>query len=400
MGFFRRKHDEDEEYLEELEIADITEIENFKEEEVKVKPEPMVIDSLESKKQAVENCCDRISTANLRMAELKLEYKAVNSYISDIQIIESLPENGYKKLIDCAKKVVVLEKDRKDFGKSMTKLSSKQYRNMRENEDEIKTIFKQMVEDEKYCQSVKTDMRYLEGERIALKMDLKEQKNLLYVLSGISKIGIVSFIILMVFFAVLTYGYDANLYNAMYYVIGAGVVFTAVVFYLRTRTETNMKLTRLKLNRAIGLLNKVKIKYVNVASRLSYTYEKHGVKSSYQYNKVWSAYLTLKKEQEVYNKASNRLIEAESELVSILESANLKDASIWINQSYALVDPAEMSDIKIHLEKRRTKLKSSLDYNMDVIDKSRDEIKTIVLSNKQHAGELMKILDSYEEALA
>lgn len=391
MGLLKRKKAADEDYLEDLNI------DGFDEAETAMRPEPLETETLEQKKQAIENCCDRIASANTRISELKLEYQTVNAYLSDIQILETLPEEQAEEILNCAKKVVVLDKDRRDFGRSMSKLKEGQYGHLRDNEENIGQIIKQMAEDEKYCESVKTDMRYLEGERTGLKMELQEQKNLLYLLAGISKIGIAAFVVLMLLFIVLNYGYDKDTSMYIYTLVGVAAVFTAVVFYLQNRTENEMKLTKLRLNRAIGLLNKIKLKYVNIAGRLSYSYEKHGVRSAYQLNKMWGTYLTLKKEHEVYNRASVRLIDAEEDLEALISRANVRDANIWVNQAHALVNKGDMEEIKGHLNKQRLKLKHSLDYNSDMIEKSRDEIKTIILSNKEHARELMGILDAYEE---
>ena len=125
------------------------------------------------------------------------------------------------------------------------------------------------------------------------------------------------------------------------------------------------------------MLNKVKIKYVNVVNRLEYVYELHGVKSAYQLNKMWGVYLRLQKEHEVYNKATNRLIEAEEDLVDLLKFFDVKDAGIWVNQAYAIIDKGEMEEIKSSLNKRRSKLKSSMDYNQDLMLKTQEEIKLI-----------------------
>ena len=392
MGLFKKKKYEDD-FLDELVV------EGFDEKKSGIETEPLETDTLENKKQAIENCCDRISSANSRIAELKVEYQAVNAYLSDIKLIESLPESQMEEIVEYAKRVVVLDKDRKDFGKSMSKLSDRQYRYMRDNEEEMAEIIKSMAEDEKYCESVKTDMRYLEGEKAGLQIEIKEQRRIIRSLSGISKFAIASFITLMSILLVMEFGYNKNVTGGIYAVIAIAVVFTATIFIVRNKADYEMKLAKMRMNRAIGLLNKIKIKYVNIAGKLSYLYEKYGVKSSYQLSKVWAAYLTLKKEREVYNKASARLIEVEDALVALLKKATVKDTNIWISQAYALFSKSDMEEIKEHLNKRRAKLKSSMDYNNEVMDKSRDEIKMIVLSNSEHADDLMKILEAYEESL-
>ena len=393
MGLFKKKKKYEDDFLDDLVI------EGFDENKSEIETEPLETDTLENKKQAIENCCDRIMSANSRIAELKIEYQIVNSYINDIMLIENLPAEQMEEIVEYAKRVVVLDKDRKDFGKSMSKLSDKQYRYMRENEEEIADIIKSMAEDEKYCESVKTDMRYLEGEKTGLQIEIKEQKRIIRSLYGISKFAVSTFIVLMSILLVMEFGYNKNVTGFIYAVISCAVVFTATIFTVRNKADYELKLAKIRMNRAIGLLNKIKIKYVNIAGKLSYLYEKYGVKSSYQLSKVWATYLTLKKEREVYNKASARLIEAEDSLVSLLKKATVKDAGIWINQAYALFNTSDMEEIKDHLYKRREKLKSSLEYNNEVMSKSRKEIKMIVLSDNKHADDLIKILEAYEESL-
>lgn len=393
MGLFKKKDKDKRINKNESDFLDELDVTGFDESKSGITTEPMETDTLENKKQAVENCCDRIASANSRIVELKIEYQTVNSYLNDIQKIENLPKPQLDDIVEYAKRVVVLDKDRKDFGKSMSKLSDKQFRYMRDNEEEIPEIIKTMAEDEKYCESVKTDMKYLEGEKTGLQIEIREQKRIINSLTGISKFAIGSFIILMSILLVMGYGYEKNVTGAIYIVIAAAVIFTAVIFVIRNKADYEMKLAKIRMNRAIGLLNKIKIKYVNIAGKLSYTYEKYGVKSAYQLSKVWSSYLTLKKEREVYNKASARLIEAEDTLVDLLKKANVKDTGIWISQAYALFSKSDMDEIKDHLNKRRMKLKKSLDYNDKIMEDSKNEIKLIVLSNSEYADELMKILE-------
>lgn len=357
------------------------------------KPEVRTVDQ---KKDYIESCCDRIVTATKRIDELKVEYQAVNHYLNDIHLIENMPEQQGEQLLGYAKKVIVLEKDRRDFGRSMSKLTNRQYSHMRECEEDIGEILKNLADDEKYCETVKTDMRYLEGERAALIFEKKEMKNRLYIINGASKIGIVAFAVLFFFFLILGIGYGADISMLMYGLVAIAAIFIAVIFGMYNKTVYELKLAETRLNKAIAWLNKVKIKYVNVVSRLEYAYEKHGVKSAYQLNKLWATYLKLQKEHEVYNKASNRLIEAEEGLVALLKQMDIRDANVWISQAYAIVNRQEMEEIKTSLNKRKHKLKSSLDYNSDTVRKTQEEIKSVILGDKEHARELMAVMDAYD----
>lgn len=132
----------------------------------------------------------------------------------------------------------------------------------------------------------------------------------------------------------------------MYGLVAIAAVFIGIIFGMYNKTVYELKLAEARLNKAITLLNKVKIKYVNVVSRLEYAYEKHSVKSAYQLNKLWSVYLKLQKEHEVYNKASNRLIEAEESLVALLKQMDIRDSNVWVSQAYAIVDRRKWKRLK------------------------------------------------------
>lgn len=378
----KKANKEKREYLKEFQLGEEDSLEQqiFGEgsgKTIQVQLEKFQAKTPEEKRLYLESCQERIDGTRQRLEELKREYTAVNRYLSDIHLIETMPEPQSEKLLNLAKKVIVLEKDRKEFGRSMSKLSNRQFSHMRECEPEIQNILKNMAEDEKYCETVKTDMRYLEGERAALMYEKQELTDRLYLVKGISKIGIIAFAAVFLFLVVLQFGYNLPVDMIMYGELAVMAIFIAVIFIVHGNAERELGATESKLNRAILLLNKVKIKYVNVVNRLEYVYELHGVKSAYQLNKMWGVYLRLQKEHEVYNKATNRLIEAEEDLVNLLKFFDVKDAGIWVNQAYAIIDKGEMEEIKSSLNKRRSKLKSSMDYNQDLMLKTQEEIKLI-----------------------
>lgn len=181
----------------------------------------------------------------------------------------------------------------------------------------------------------------------------------------------------------------------IYAIVAAAAVLVALIFGLHRKTLYDIRYTELKINRAITMLNKVKIKYVNVASRLEYEYEKYGVKSSVQLSRFWNQYLQENKRREVYKRTSEKLIDAEEDLVRELSKYNVKDPDIWIQQAYMLIDPAELDGLLHKLEKRRQKVKVTMDYNLDVIDKSKYAIQEFIDRNRKYAREIMNVIDSY-----
>lgn len=349
----------------------------------------------ERRRKYVENYCEQMIEAENRLEEVKQEYQMVTSYLSDVQIIVGMPEDKKKEVVNLAKRIVVFENDREEYSRSNDKLTYAQYTFLDENSQNIREIMKQLEEDESYCRTVRTDMKYLEGEKMGLKMEKHELHNRLEALGGISKLGILAIFSLTFILILYQMTTGKNIDMMLYIIISAAIILVALVFGLHRKTIYDIRLTEAKINRAITMLNKVKIKYVNVASRLEYLYEKYGVKSSIQLGKMWNQYLHESKRREVYKKTSEKLLDAEEDLVALLKQLNVKDADIWIQQAYMIVDPAELDRLLHKLEKRRQKVKVTMDYNMDVIQKSKYAIEEFIMNNRKYAREIMEVVDSY-----
>ena len=105
--------------------------------------------------------------------------------------------------------------------------------------------------------------------------------------------------------------------------------------------------------------------------------------------------MKVKKEQEVYHKASDKLYEAEEELVNELSNYNLNDSEIWVNQAYAIVDSNELKRIRDELIRRRNALTNNIEYNSDVIDRSKNNIKKLLLKYPDYAKEIQEVVESY-----
>lgn len=354
--------------------------------------------SFTGKEQVVQytiNQCEIMQESAKRIEDTKIEFQAVSDYLSDVQMIESLPDNCFQKILHLAKKVLVLEKDRKEFGGSMSKMSNRQFDLMKEYEDKIKDVLKDLKEDEEYCHAVYTDLHYLNGEKVALKQEKREMKDRIRMVSGISKISVGAFIALLAIIFLVQINTDVFVTGYLYALMGIAAVLATTLFVVHHEAVSNISLIERKQAKAINLINKYKLRYVNVKSRIDYMYEKFGVQNSYELNKIWGQYLKVKKEQEVYHKASDKLYEAEEELVNELSNYNLNDSEIWVNQAYAIVDSNELKRIRDELIRRRNALTNNIEYNSDVIDRSKNNIKKLLLKYPDYAKEIQEVVESY-----
>ena len=166
--------------------------------------------------------------------------------------------------------------------------------------------------------------------------------------------------------------------------------------YLKS-TERKVYVTEVKLNKATALLNKYKIKYVNAVNVLEYEYSKYAVKSAFELEQKFQAYVEMKDEQRKILEITSNLNEAEAELTDILRQLGVIDTHIWIGQVKAILNPKEMVEVRHNLSIRRQKLREQIEYNESRIEDARNNIKNVTKKNKVHAKEAMQVLEIYEK---
>lgn len=332
----------------------------------------------------------------------KGEYRNVTAYLNDIQMIESLPEEDAKRLQEIAVNVVSLNKTRNEFLNSSKKLTDAQFTQLEHEEKNIPAAIKRLTANEIYRDTVKKDLKYLEREKSEwilrkeyLGINRKSMKNALYILLGVAATA-----------AVIIGCLQLLLETNMYYGWVATAVITAVgicAICLKIQSDGDeISLAERSLNRAIVLENKVKIKFVNIENAVEYSYEKYHVKSAAELNQQWEYYLEAVREREKYQKTNEDLEYFNGRLVRVLTQYKLHDAKVWVSQAAALVEPREMVEIKHELIARRQKVRSNIEYKLDVIKKQRKEAELLlnrVGDMRPQVEEILQSIDKLSETL-
>lgn len=340
--------------------------------------------------------CDLLNETSKYIENAKREYSVVTSYFSDIQLIETAPEALKNNLQILAKKISELTVDRKIFRSTDRKISNGSYSIMERIEPEMPGILVDMQNHEAYFQTVKKDVKVLEGARAALRYDARDLVKKQHKIRMISVMSMISLVMIFtIFIALLMVSTDQNNFLFLI-VIGLAAVFTGGLFSILKRTEQEVILTEKKLNKATNLLNKTKIKYVNSANTLDYEYAKYGVKNSYELSRQFEAYLEEKNQKEKLKKVTDDLNQAEEKLELILKSLKLYDYHIWLSQIKALINPNEMVEVRHELSIRRQKLRTQIEYNLNRMEDIKQEIKRITISNPEYTNEVLSIIENYE----
>ena len=244
--------------------------------------------------------CEQILESARQMEELKVEYQAVTSYLTDIQKIDQIPAEDREQLNDAARKIITFTRERSKYQSSTVRITDYQFVNIGKYEEIIPSELAKMKEYETYQETVEKDMSYLEREKDALynkRGDLEDKQHYL------KKISTTIFILVITLFIVLYLlqnAFEADMQIPFILTIVMALGCTLYVLYQSSVNKKESKIAERKLNRAIQILNKVKIKYINNRNALDYNYQKYMVKSYEELYYLWELYLKTKEEEKRY----------------------------------------------------------------------------------------------------
>lgn len=356
--------------------------------------------SKSDRERYIRGYCEQIIEATRQNEEAKLEYQAVTSYLTDIQKIDRIDGEEREVLVDTARNLVTLSRERNEYQtKREIKLSEKQYKYYEKNETKLPEDIKKLEEYEAYNTKIKNDMHHLEGEKSVLKHQKKE-----YAASQryLKKIAIITSILVVTMFA-LFYVLDSVVGKDMqlpYLLTVALAGCSALFIFLEGRKNAyNLKLAQIKLNKAITLLNTVKIKYVNSTNCIDYTCKKYNVNSALELRFQWEQYCKAKKMQIELVRNTERMNEFNIKLMDQLKQYEVADLDIWTYQAAALIDSKEMVEIRHRLNLRRQKIRERIEYNTNIKEKGFAQLTKLVEEIPDAKQEVAKVLEEYHIAI-
>ncbi len=339
--------------------------------------------------------CDQIVEATYQMEDLRVEYEMVTSYFTDIQTIEELPDNVRKEVIDIAKKIAFLENETTQFLHSDDRISDENFRMIQGMEKELSDVFSQLKDLEDMDMKIKRDMKHLEGEKNAqeyIQASVEEQQSKLRLF--LIAFGTVSALIVLTL-AIVGWLTENSLMMPILLILVVVLSMTALVVVNYRKLSYQFKMSEARENRAINLLNKVKIKYINNTSTLEYLYGKYRIKSLRELEYLYEQYLIMVDEVRKYQRTTGDLREFADALTKLLFSYGVKDPDIWAKQSLALVDAREMVEVKHSLNVRRQKLRELIAYNEELRLSGLKDIKEMLKADPTLRDQVKRELELY-----
>ena len=355
--------------------------------------------SVDNEKAVVKDVCEQLVDVSYHMEDMKQEYKVVTNYLVDIQKIDELPIQMANELIDTAKSIELLEKDKQKYLASENLLSIDRYNQIAMYEKDVIKTVKELNEMEERDGLLKSDMGYLEGEKEDLEYLRGEYAD------GITRIrGIMIGVFLVCFVAMaflLIYALSKRESVTVYaLMVGALLMIAFAISYARYLDySSDIKDIDAKHKKAVSLLNKVKVKYINNVNAMDYLYEKFDVNSCKELEYQWEQYNTMVSDALKYSRANKDLRFFKEQLIEKLKKIGVTDAEVWTRQTNAIIDRREMVEITHSLNVRRQKLREKLATCETIKSNATTALKAAIEEKPELKAYVAEILESYRLSL-
>ncbi|MDR1699638.1 MAG: hypothetical protein LBR68_00405 [Lachnoclostridium sp.] len=299
---------------------------------------------------------------NMDLETLKAEYSQVTSYLKDIQLIDMAPEEDRKQLIDVADAIFELTKERNRLQKQKYKITDRQKNVIEESGESIEKDIRTLKDEESFLVDVKSDLGRLNREKKRLQRSQKESMIKQRTLKTLSKSMIFILMSLMILLYAVGRLYRVDISMGFIGIILFGFMISAFILYEVFRNRKNILVMNKKSERAVMLINRTKIKYVNSVKLIDYLCGKYDVRNGMELEFIHDQYLKMKKELSQQYASTKMLEEYHKALIGKLEKMGVKDREIWFFQAEALVNPKEMVEVRHHLNSKRQELRSKIEH--------------------------------------
>lgn len=351
----------------------------------------------EEREAFVGECLEQMTVAAKELELLSGEYSLVTAYLTDTEEVEALPQDEQDALMVSAKRLRVVEQERKDYLEKENRMADSVYYAMKEKEEELETGIQKLKEAEDYAQVVKQDIQRLSRERHAYAYRKDE---LMGMMEGLWKLMITfaaALVVCVIILLILQYGFRMETWAGyLVAVVTVAIAFTVIWFKY---TDAKKELTRVEkaTNKLIQLQNKVKIRYVNNTNLLNYLYLKYQVESGKVLEKQYKKYLEEKEERKQYEEAEAKREYYIRQLTEQLSRQRVRYPERFLAHVDALLNRNELVEMRHELIIRRQALRKQMNYNNDIIKNLKAEVREIGIFYPEYEEEITGQLEAFEK---
>lgn len=365
-----------------------------------IEKDELIVRDAEDSKRIVRDCCEAIREIETQRDAAKGEYDKVSSRLMDIQYIEQIQGEERENMLSVCKRIKHLTQERNQYKNRNLTITDAQIRYFDPYEDILSQEVKKMYDGEMYQTAIEGDIEKLEDEKRKLHKQQKQIVENQRALKQMAKVLIALIVSLFVLFVVIYYAMETDMTYPYLGTILLAAISATVIFMESHRNRVNAALTGRKINRAIGLLNRVKIKYINNRSLLDYNCEKFHVENAADFEKKWIEYHRAKEYERKFQENTKQLQMAENQLIDTLQEWRVAEPGIWVNQTVAILDPREMVEIRHALNVRRGKLRERISYNESARTTMVEKIDRLMAETPGASRDIVAIVQSYQNGTA
>lgn len=343
----------------------------------------------------IVTCVEKAKESMDRIQAFKGDYQVVTEYLMDVEKLEAVEPEEKKELERYAENVRYYERELEKCKDRDSHISSSQRITMAKYEESIPKELKELKENEEYGRLIRQDLKHLETEKGYLFYERDEIAAKQVQLKRLAQVTAALVVTLFALIAALALAmeYDMAVPYFLTALMAAGSIL--VIFLEANKNRKAIQVNEKKLFKAIGLLNSVKIKYVNNRNIVDFIRDKYGVKDSEELTYIYSQYRMWKEKEESYERYAARLLVENNALLKELEQIQVSDPEDWLKHTDALLDPREMVEVRHELNVRRQKLRKKIDQNMKVYKQSLLVIQKVEKLRPSYREEIQKLLEQY-----
>jgi len=347
------------------------------------------------RKRYVEDCCQAIQEAERQITSIRQEYTDVTESLLDIQKIDRTEGEEKDTLLHAAKNIIKLTRERNKYKNRNLTISEVVMRRFEPYEKDLVDEIKKMYEAEAYQKAIDGDIDKLQGEKQMLREERQEIVEKQNALKGMAKVLIVLILSLFILFIAIYYAMEVDMTLPYLGTVFLAAVSATALFVESNRNHKDMALADRKMDKATGLLNRVKIKCVNNLNLLDYSRAKFGVGNAAEFESLWNEYIRVKEYERKFRENTEQLNYYCDSLLRQLKARGVADCEVWIGQAPAIADSREMVEIRHKLNQQRQILRERIEYNEAIKNDFLRSIDGLIQENPESREELLAIVARY-----
>ena len=351
----------------------------------------------EQRSRYITDCLEQMSVASEEIDQLTVEYDKVTSYLKDMEEIEALARQEREEINTFARKLLTLEQEREHYLGRKNRMNDTDYYHIRKQEEDVEEGLAKLKQAEEYGGLIKQDMRRLERERQAYEFRRAELEVAMQNFRGMAVIFLTAFAVCLLMLLILQFGFEYDTRLGMFLAVAAAAIALTVLCIRFTDSDREKASVAGAINRLIQLQNKVKIRYVNNRNLVDYYCLKYNTENAAKLEKKWQQYQQEKEERKQYAEAEAKLEYYQNQLVKKLSTLRINDPAKWVGQPGALLDKREMVEIRHDLILRRQSLRKQIDYNNNIGETARQEVKAVAKQYPMYMVEILEMVERFDK---